>query len=444
MTTAGRVPHNPDAERDVIGALLLTPAYVPDVAAVLEPDDFHIPELGRAYAAIVELHHRQELVNPATVTQELGSVNGTRQKLLRLQTACPAGAGALSYATAVRDVARRRRLQQAAKTLAATADAGTRDALDAAERQLRKVLDDVRAAPVAPAADLEEFISGEDRAYDWLIPDLVELDDRIIWTGFEGHGKSTLLRQIGVQAASGIHPFTLTEIQPVQVTLIDLENPERLLRRELRTLKAAAGDAYDKGRLRIQHRPAGLDLTTSEGRDWLRVHIAADRPQLVVAGPLYKMATGDPTDDEVARSVAFFLDELRTAHRFSLMLEAHTPYASGRASRPERPFGSSLWSRWPEFGIFLAEDGSLRHWRGPRSERAWPAKLKRGGEWPWTVEDNRTAITFAQLLEAQRSAGRRLTERELQDVTGIAKTTLHRAIAANQAQWDALLEQLDQ
>lgn len=229
----------------------------------------------------------------------------------------------------------------------------------------------------------------------------------------------------------------------MQVTLVDLENGSRHLRRELRKLHAAAGDSYEKGRLRIECRPEGIDLTGHHGRTWLRSRVAADAAELLIIGPLYKMAFGDPTLEEVARPVALYLDELRATYGLTIIIEAHVPYAAGRASRPERPYGASLWSRWPEFGIFLAEDGALRHWRGARDERDWPAKLKRGGEWPWTVDDNRSAVTFAALLAAQRAADRRLSFRDLQDLTGIPKTTAERAVKANQAQWDSLIEELE-
>lgn len=437
------IPENPEAERDVVGALLLSPAYVPEVAAFLEPSDFHTPELGRIFSAIVDLHCRHELVNSATVAHRLGAVNGTRQKVRKLEADCPASAAAVLYATKVRDAARRRRILSAADQLAAAARSADGDVLALAERDLRTVLDDTPAAPVAPAADLDEFLGDADREYDWLLPGLLERGDRLILTGLEGKGKSTLLRQVAVQAASGIHPFSLAPVQPVDVMLVDLENSTRHLRRELRHLRAAAGDDYEKGRLRVETHPEGIDLTSRDGRAWLTSHVVADRPELLVVGPLYKMLGGDPTSEDIARPVAYHLDELRVAHGVAIVLEAHVPHSAGRASaRPERPYGASLWCRWPEFGIFLDEDGHLRHWRGARDEREWPAKLKRGGEWPWTLDDNRTAVTFAQILEAQRAAGQKLTMRTLAETVGTSKSTVERAIKANQQQWDALLEEL--
>jgi replicative DNA helicase len=60
--------------------------------------------------------------------------------------------------------------------------------------------------------------------------------------------------------------------------------------------------------------------------------------------------------------------------------------------RPTRPIGSSLWMRWPEFGIGIrptSEETRLRtvdveSWRGPRAQRPWPRRMEEGADgWPW-------------------------------------------------------------
>jgi hypothetical protein len=40
------------------------------------------------------------------------------------------------------------------------------------------------------APDLWEFIGTEDPPYDWIVPNLLERGDRLVWTGFEGLGKA--------------------------------------------------------------------------------------------------------------------------------------------------------------------------------------------------------------------------------------------------------------
>lgn len=237
------------------------------------------------------------------------------------------------------------------------------------------------------APDLDTFLDTEDPEYDWVVPGLFEARDRCIITGNEGKGKSTLLRQIGLHIASGLDPFTLATIEPKRVLYIDCENSTRQLRRQLRPLRALAADAYRSGHFRIRVAPNGIDLLQTAHRAHLFEVVAANRPHLLIMGPLYKIAAGDPIKEEPARVVASFLDQLRSANDCALMLEAHAPYATAGNTRLERPYGASLWSRWPEFGVYLAPDGRLGRWRGDREERSWPTKLTRDGPWPWNTAE---------------------------------------------------------
>lgn len=293
--------------------------------------------------------------------------------------------------------------------------------------------------------DLDQFLAIPEPEYDWLIPGLLERGDRVIITGVEGTGKSTLLRQIGVQVAAGIHPFTLEEMAPKRVLLIDVENPERLVRRALRPLRISAGDHLLPGFFIPITWSEGIDLRQADDVQRLANVIAELGVDLLITGPSYKMASGDPTAEETAKTVAVALDRLRTEFDFSLILEAHQPYAaSGTTKRAERPYGASLWSRWPEFGLHIAPEGELRHWRGDRDQRDWPKALQRGGKWPWTAVTDARGVTFARILEETRAAGRKLSSRELADALGGAHhTTIMRAIKANQAAYDALIADLE-
>jgi hypothetical protein len=244
------------------------------------------------------------------------------------------------------------------------------------------------AHDLTESVDLDEFLATDEADHDWVVDGVLERAERVILTGEEGRGKSTLLRQIAVQVASGVHPFTLDPIPAVRTLLVDVENSPRHIRRKLRHLRDVAGDDYQPGHLRLEVRPEGLDLGILQDAAWLEERVRTNAADLVVMGPLYKLATGDPTREETARAVATALDTIRAITGVAVMIEAHTPYADGsKAKRPERPYGASLWSRWPEFGLYLAEDGTLRHWRGQRDERAWPLRLERCASWPWLATD---------------------------------------------------------
>jgi hypothetical protein len=205
-------------------------------------------------------------------------------------------------------------------------------------------------------------------------------------------GKTTLARQVALQVACGVHPFTLEPMPAQKVLYVDLEVGTRYT---LEAFKKMAHLPEDSDMLRVEVRPDGLDLSKEEDREWLLT--AAEGSDLVVIGPLYKMHNEDLAGDGPAKDVINALDALR-ALKFgddeesggkALWIEAHQPHAANGSGRTLRPYGSSTFLRWPEFGLHLGKDGSLRHWRRPRCEdREWPEAIIRGEEWPWIVRQD--------------------------------------------------------
>ncbi|MFF0821205.1 AAA family ATPase [Micromonospora haikouensis] len=252
------------------------------------------------------------------------------------------------------------------------------------------------------APDLWEFLAVEDEPYKWLIPDLLERGDRVLFTGFEGLGKSMVARQMAVAMAAGVHPFLHhRRINPVRVLVIDCENSERQGRRKYRqiadvTIKRDCRPA--PGMLRLIHKPEGIDLTRADSEEWLMERVTAHKPDMLFIGPFYRLHNADIKDEMAARKTVAVLDKARTAADCALFIEAHAGHGEAGKSRSVRPVGSSLLLRWPEFGFGIAPskdpkpgqpvmDVEIRHWRGMRDQRQWPGYLTWGdpGDWPWKV-----------------------------------------------------------
>ena len=258
------------------------------------------------------------------------------------------------------------------------------------------------APPVDLAPDLHEFLAGVDAPYDWIVDGILERGDRLVWTGFEGLGKSVTMRQIAIGAAAGIHPFTSDLITPRKVLWIDCENSDRQGRRHFRQLErvtVAKGHRVPDGGMRLIHRPEGVDLISDEDAAWLLERVTAHKPDLLYIGPLYRLHDGDINEERVMRRIVTVLDRARIKADCALMVEHHVPHGEG-ANRSVRPIGSSLLRRWPEtgYGIAPAMDADpctevrVLPWRGNRDERHWPKFLCWGtgaDDWPWVIAPER-------------------------------------------------------
>jgi 5S rRNA maturation endonuclease (ribonuclease M5) len=240
--------------------------------------------------------------------------------------------------------------------------------------------------------------SGNDE-YDWLIPGIVERRERVIVVAAEGVGKTMLARQVAICAGLGVHPFTFQPMPQIRTLTVDLENPERIIRRTSKNIVGAARSMGYESQMsaHLFIKPDGLDLLNAQDRILLEQHIEESQPDLLVMGPLYKafLDPGGRTSEAIAIEVAKYLDTLRSVYNLTFWLEHHAPLGSSQTSREMRPFGSAVWSRWPEFGLALQPDPTnmaeytydVNHFRGARDLRRWPKRMKRGNKFPFEVTE---------------------------------------------------------
>jgi replicative DNA helicase len=389
---------NIEAEQYTLGAMMLSPQAVAEVTEVVSPPDFIRPVHQQIFHALVAMFAADEPVTPVTLLAWMRR-DGTKidplylAELFGLPVVAPQ---ATAHARIVWDHAVRRNIENLGVRMAQMAGYLPEDPAEllAKAQQMLNQMTRGMSPDGDQALSSADFLALTGRATEPVIPGLLDHQERVIVVGGEGTGKTTLAFQVGYALASGVHPFVSEQIRPGKVLIVDLENPVEILKRRVRRLirTAEAFPGWDDRNMAIWARPGGVDMTSPAQAFKLAEVIRREQPDLVVAGPLYKMLPGGEVSEHMHATICRFWDVMRARYDCAVWLETHAPMASNGADRQMRPLGSGVYSRWPEFGISLVKRGrgvlAVERFRGDREEgRSWPERLTRnaGGGWPWAA-----------------------------------------------------------
>ena len=144
----GRLPpQDIDAERSVLGAMLLEDGAVSETMSLIKPDDFYRPAHARIFEAMLVLYERSEPIDEVTVSSRLKTSGllegvGGSAYLASLTESVPTAANVGYYAKIVRNRALTRRLINAATAIAGSGYDGGGDIdvlLDQAEAKIFEI-----------------------------------------------------------------------------------------------------------------------------------------------------------------------------------------------------------------------------------------------------------------------------------------------------------------
>ncbi|HVD69908.1 MAG TPA: replicative DNA helicase [Actinomycetota bacterium] len=218
-------PQDLDAERSVLGSMLLSTEAMADVVEILEADDFYRQAHGKIYQALRTLFAQGEPIDIITAVDALRRTGilddvGGALYLRDLVDEVPTPAGAPHYAKIVSDAALRRRLIGAAADIIDTAYVGASDADDIADGAEQRIYDVARREDNEDAAEIgdlitqamsdHESIQNRESAYTGLPTGFRDLDDLtsglqpgnlIIVAARPGIGKSSLAMNVARNVA---------------------------------------------------------------------------------------------------------------------------------------------------------------------------------------------------------------------------------------------------
>jgi replicative DNA helicase len=271
-------PHNDDAEKSVLGSVLLDKDALYEVLEILRPEDFYNEMHKEIYSAVIELYRKSQPVDILTVSEELKKrksleMVGGRSYIALLSTVVPSTSNAGEYAKIIGEKAILRKLIGTASDIIEKGyqeKMASADVLDFAERGIFEI---------AQSRQTKDFALIKDVLWDNIarIDEMSKLDGNItgLTTGFidldartSGMQKSDLI-MLAARPAMGKTAFALNIAQQAairgkaKVLIFSLEMSRDQLGQRMLSMES---------RIEMQKLKTG----NLERKDWDQIHIALD------------------------------------------------------------------------------------------------------------------------------------------------------------------------
>ncbi|HML35968.1 MAG TPA: replicative DNA helicase [Bacillota bacterium] len=271
-------PHNDDAEKSVLGSILLDKDALYEVLEILKPEDFYSEMHKEIYSAVIELYRKSQPVDILTVSEELKKrksleMVGGRAYIALLSTVVPSTSNAGEYAKIVAEKAVLRRLIGTASDIIEKGyqeKMESSEVLDFAERGIFEIAQSRQSKDFALIKDvLWENISKIDEMsklegnITGLTTGFIDLDSRT-----SGLQKSDLI-MLAARPSMGKTAFALNIAQQAAI-----KSKAKVLIFSLEMSRDQLGQRMLSMESRIEMQK--LKTGTLERKDWDQIHIALD------------------------------------------------------------------------------------------------------------------------------------------------------------------------
>lgn len=272
------LPANLDAERTILGAILIDNSNHREAVAALSYADFYLTAHQRLFARMDELIESGHVADIVTVCEELSkrkeieSVGGVAW-IASLTEGLPRRISITEYLRIVAEKALLRKLISvcsSAITRAADQSENAWDTLEAVERQFVEVRDkgrllSVRRSPEPFFVGFRTFLSSAAPDVEWTVEGLIQKEGNGLIIGDSGTSKSLLVFDLSLHLVSGVAWFGHAIPGRFRVGLVAREDAPGLSQSRLKRLREGASEA-------VQAWLEGMDL-----ENWIYINTRAQR-----------------------------------------------------------------------------------------------------------------------------------------------------------------------
>lgn len=272
-------PHSEEAEKSVLGSVILDKEALFNVLEILKAEDFYNEMHKEIYTAITNLYRRNEPVDMLTVSEELKKRNslemvGGRAYIATLSSMVPSTSNAVQYAKIIGDKALLRRLIASASDIMESAykeKSEPEEILDGAEREIFEIAQSRQTRDFEALKDILwrniqkiDELSAQEGSLTGITTGFVDLDAKT-----SGLQKSDLI-MLAARPSMGKTAFALNIAQRAalnggaNVLIFSLEMSREQLSQRLLSMESRV----DMKKLQT----GNLDRA-----DWDNVHMALDR-----------------------------------------------------------------------------------------------------------------------------------------------------------------------
>ena len=393
------LPHNDQAERAILGSILVSNELLPRIEMQLRVDEFFRTGNQVVFAAMQRLGAAAIAIDLVTLENELRrtgelTVVGGAARLGKLLDGSHKSANVSHYVGIVKQKAQRRAIMQATEKIQSAAANGVdEEGLQLLLTALQVI--SVDTTPLWSPASLEGVVSPQAGEVAYVVDGLLPAGNTTVIGASWKSGKSLVAYRVALDVITGKPVFgRLAVTEPLPVAIFQLEMPPWEDERRLRRLAIGAGIPLEhipryaaEGHLMVFNRTA-LSLTTSEGVAKFHRAVRACGARLIIVDSLIAAFAGADLNDNSTVRALFSRAFLPLTAEGITVLALH-PHRKGQAGGRNNPDDRSALLGAQAFGAAASRVYKLERIGkedDPEADRR-SFKLKLSMTGSWTPED---------------------------------------------------------